>query len=151
MTSETHGSTRKNPHTAPQSASGISRATVKKPPSRVLVVDDEPLIRWSVTETLARLGFAVEQASDARSALRELTAGGGDFDVVLLDLRLPDMNDLSLLATIRQLQPAAAVILMTAFGTDDVLEHAIALGATTVLDKPFELKELTEAVCGAAA
>jgi DNA-binding NtrC family response regulator len=154
MTTETHGSTRKSMDTAPpapHNAVGISRAALKKPQPRVLVVDDEPLIRWSVTETLARLGFAVEQASDAMSAMRALTNVAGDFDVIVLDLRLPDMNDLSLLATIRQMHPAAAVILMTAFGTDEVLEQAIALGAATVLDKPFELSELIDAVCGAAA
>ena len=96
----------------------FSNPAVGKVPRRLLVVDDEPLIRWSVVETLSGLGMDVEQASDAASALRIITAGPLEFDVIVLDLRLPDMKDLSLMATIRQLQPDASIVLMTAFGTD---------------------------------
>ena len=114
-------------------------------PRHVLVVDDEPLIRWSVSETLSDLGYDVEQASDAAAALRSVTTAARPFEVVVLDLRLPDMNDLSLLGTLRQLLPGAALILMTAFGTAEIIEDARALGAT-VLDKPFELDELRRLV-----
>lgn len=114
-------------------------------PRRVLVVDDELLIRWSVSETLSDLGYDVEQAGDAGAALRIVTTAARPFDVVVLDLRLPDMNDLSLLGTLRQLLPSAALILMTAFGTAEIVKDAQALGAT-VLSKPFELDELTRLV-----
>jgi DNA-binding NtrC family response regulator len=113
----------------------------EKSPHHVLVVDDEPLIRWSVTEALVDEGMVVEQATDAASALRAVTTAAMPFDVVVLDLRLPDMRDLSLLATIRQLIPAAALILMTAFGTPEIFAEAESLGAA-VLNKPFELDEL---------
>lgn len=135
--------------TPPRPEWEISGPAVRKIPRRVLVVDDEPLIRWSVTETLAGLGMDVEQAHDAVSALRAITAAGA-FDVVVLDLRLPDMKDLSLLATIRQVVPEASIVLMTAFGTDEIVEKAIALGACSVLNKPFELGTLIDAVYGAA-
>jgi two-component system response regulator FlrC len=111
----------------------------------VLVVDDEPLIRWSVAESLSNLGYDVEQAPDAESALRMVTTAPMPYDVVVLDLRLPDMKDLSLLGTLRQLLPASALILMTAFGTPDILADAAALGAA-VINKPFELDELTRLV-----
>ena len=107
----------------------------------VLVVDDEPLIRWSVSETLSDAGYDVEQAADASSALRIVTTAAEPFDVVVLDLRLPDMKDLSLLATLRQLLPKALLVLMTAFGTPEITNDARALGAK-VLDKPFELFDL---------
>ena len=126
----------------------ISRPAAGKNPRRVLVVDDEPLIRWSITETLSALGLDVEQADDAASALRHIISGRDGFDVILLDLRLPDMRDLSLMGTVRQLQPEASVILMTAFGTDEVVERAIALGGQTVLHKPFALGTLVDAVYG---
>ena len=129
----------------------ISGTTARKVPRRVLVVDDEPLIRWSVTETLAGLGLDVEQAGDAASALRAITTDPLEFDVVVLDLRLPDMRDLSLMATIRQLQPDAAIVLITAFGTDDIVERAVGLGARSVLNKPFELGDLVDAVYGVTA
>jgi CheY-like chemotaxis protein len=129
----------------------ISGPLARKVPRRVLVVDDEPLIRWSVAETLSGIGLDVEQASDAASALGIMTTGPLEFDVIVLDLRLPDMHDLSLLATMRQLQPDASIVLMTAFGTDEIIERAIELGAGSVLHKPFELGSLVDAVCGAAA
>jgi CheY-like chemotaxis protein len=129
----------------------ISGSLARKAPRRVLVVDDEPLIRWSVAETLSGIGLDVEQASDAASALAIMTTGPLKFDVIVLDLRLPDMHDLSLLATMRQLQPAASIVLMTAFGTDEIIERAIGLGAGSVLHKPFELGSLVDAVYGVSA
>lgn len=116
-------------------------------PRHVLVVDDEPLIRWSVAESLSVLGFDVEQAGDAASALRKVTTTAEPFDVIVLDLRLPDMGDLSLLATLRQLLPGADLILMTAFGTEEIIEAAESLGAA-VIGKPFELDELNRLVIG---
>jgi CheY-like chemotaxis protein len=127
---------------------GKLRLAEKKSPRHVLVVDDEPLIRWSVAESLSDLGYDVEQASDAGSALRKVTTSALPYDVVVLDLRLPDMNDLSLLATLRQLLPRAALILMTAFGTPEIFADAEAMGAV-VINKPFELTDLTSLVTGA--
>jgi len=129
----------------------ILRTAVKKLPLHVLVVDDEPLIRWSVTETLADLGLDVEQADCAASALQAITTTALPFDVIVLDLRLPDMRDLSLLATIRQLLPETPVVLMTAFGTPEVLNNARQLGVRAVLNKPFELSELSRVVVDALA
>jgi len=122
----------------------------KKSPRHVLVVDDEPLIRWSVAETLSDLGYDVEQASDAGDALRLVTTSAVPFNVVVLDLRLPDMDDLSLLGTIRQLLPHALLILMTAFGTPEIMSEARTIGAS-VLSKPFELDQLTELVLRGSA
>jgi len=124
---------------------GKFRLVAKNSPRHVLVVDDEPLIRWSVAESLSDLGFDVEQAPDAESALRMVTTAPMPYDVVVLDLRLPDMKDLSLLGTLRQLLPASALVLMTAFSTPDIFAGAAAMGAA-VIDKPFELDELTRLV-----
>jgi DNA-binding NtrC family response regulator len=122
----------------------------EKFPRHVLVVDDEPLIRWSVAESLSDRGLDVEQAADAASALRIVSNSALPFDVVVLDLRLPDMDDLSLLGTLRQLMPAASIILMTAFGTPELVAEAQAMGAS-VLNKPFELGALNRLVLGADA
>jgi DNA-binding NtrC family response regulator len=110
-------------------------------PRHALVVDDEPLIRWSVAESLSDIGMDVEQASDAADALRIVTTTARPFDVVVLDLRLPDMDDLSLLGTLRHLLPGAVLILMTAFGTPELFADAEAMGAA-VINKPFELDDL---------
>lgn len=129
--------------------SGLGNPAVasEKFPPHVLVVDDEPLIRWSVAESLSDLGMDVEEAPDAASALRMVTTAALPFQVVILDLRLPDMRDLSLLATLRQLLPMARLVLMTAFGSPDIATEAALLGAT-VLNKPFELHDLNRLVLG---
>ena len=112
---------------------------------RVLVVDDEPLIRWSISETLGAAGHQVSEAPDAAAALEAVASAPG-LDLVVLDFRLPDSNDLGLLAKIRQMAPRAAVVLMTAFGTADVTAGALGLGALRVLNKPFDMHELEEVV-----
>ena len=120
------------------------------PKLRVLVVDDEPLIRWSLAQTLEQAGHGVVEAGDAASAIRSVAAGER-FDVVVLDYRLPDSNDLNLLTAIRKLSPTSAVIMMTAFGTPEVLTAALALGAFRVAPKPFEVHEMAALVLQAHA
>lgn len=63
-------------------------------------------------------------------------------DVVLLDYRLPDSNDLELLRDIRRLRPESAVVMMTAYGARDLTAPALELGAHSVIDKPFDLHGL---------
>jgi DNA-binding NtrC family response regulator len=116
----------------------------------VLVVDDEPLIRWSVAETLGDAGHVVTEAPDAASTLRSLATAPAP-DVVLLDYRLPDSHDLTMLARVRRLAPSAAVVMMTAFGENDVADGAEALGACRVIDKPVDMRELDAIVRAAAA
>jgi DNA-binding NtrC family response regulator len=108
---------------------------------RVLVVDDEPLIRWSIAETLGSAGHDVLEAADAAAA-RRMLAETPTLDLVLLDLRLPDSSDLALLADIRRKAPNTSVIMMTAFGTPDVTADALRLGALRVLNKPFNMHDL---------
>lgn len=114
---------------------------------RILVVDDEPLIRWSISETLNAAGHHVTEARDAASALQAVS-DTPDLDLVLLDFRLPDSNDLGLLAKIRRMTPATAIVMMTAFGTPDVTAGALELGARQVLNKPFNLQDLEGFVNG---
>jgi len=112
---------------------------------RVLVVDDEPLIRWSIAETLGAAGHEVVEAADAASA-RRLLGETSDLDLVLLDLRLPDSSDLALLADIRRKAPNTPVIVMTAFGTPEITADALRMGALTVLNKPFNMHDIETVV-----
>lgn len=117
-------------------------------PPRVLVVEDELLIRWSIVETLKASGHAVLEAEDAAGAMR-VVRYGEEIDVVLLDYRLPDSNDLSLLIAIRHLMPEAAVVMMTAYGSPEIRSKALALGARRVIDKPFDMASLQAIVVDA--
>ena len=113
---------------------------------RILVVEDEALIRWSITETLGQEGHTVVEAGNAASAVKAMEDADEDIDVVLLDYRLPDSNDLGLLASVRRLRPRSAVVMMTAYGTPDVTSGALALGAHRVVGKPFDMRALESLV-----
>jgi two-component system response regulator FixJ len=109
-----------------------------KSPLRVLVVEDEPLMRWSIAETLAAAGHEVVEAEDSATALRALLEAPA-VDIVLLDYRLRDRADLTLLADIHRRVPLTPVVLMTAFGTPALASSARRLGACDVLEKPFDI------------
>jgi DNA-binding NtrC family response regulator len=109
-------------------------------PLRLLVVEDEALLRWAIVETLTSAGHDVVQAGDGAAARRAIAEA--PIDAVLLDFRLPDSNDLSLLADIRRLSPATAVVMMTAHGTPETLAGARALGVYDVLAKPFDVGDV---------
>ncbi|HEY7443209.1 MAG TPA: response regulator [Vicinamibacterales bacterium] len=110
-------------------------------PLRILVVDDEALIRWSLCELLRLKGHTVAEAASADAA-RAAIDQSAVFDVVLLDYRLPDSNDLKLLGEIRRRMPESAVVLMTAFGSAEIVNGAIQLGAYRVVDKPFDMNDV---------
>jgi DNA-binding NtrC family response regulator len=118
----------------------------ESPRLRVLVVDDEPLIRWAIAETLTQAGDVVVEAADGATALRVLSEPAAAFNVVLLDLRLPDSQDLTLLSSIRRTSPAAVVVVMTAFASDDVVSGVTRLGVRQIVGKPFDLRDLAGVV-----
>jgi DNA-binding NtrC family response regulator len=130
-------------------AGNISRLEKKPAVVCVLVVDDEALLRWSLAETLVDHGWHVLKAEDAGEALTILRQAPHAIDVVLLDLHLPDSADLSLFSKIRALAPRAAVILMTAFGREDVVRDALDLGAFRVVGKPFDMADISDLVAQA--
>lgn len=115
------------------------------PKPHVLIVDDESLIRWSMAETLGHAGWEVTEAGDASETLRQLATGRVP-DVILLDYRLPDSNDLKLLETIRRTVPNSPVVMMTAFGTPAMQAGALELGAHRVVHKPVEMNDLVPLV-----
>jgi DNA-binding NtrC family response regulator len=118
----------------------------------VLVVEHELLIRWSLAEALTAAGMTVQQAEDGRSAIAMLAADQRPgVDVVVLDYRLPDSDGLRLLGAIRHLAPSSQVILMTAFGTPEIVDGARALGVFRIVDKPFDLGAMAALVVDASA
>jgi two-component system NtrC family response regulator len=128
------------------SAANDAAAGKKHDPLSVLVVDDEPLIRWSLKRGLTRRGHDVIEADSAAGAMEAIGSRPSRFNVVILDFRLPDSNDLSLLARIRQALPSAVVVMMTAFGDSEMRTGAKMLGARAVIDKPFQINDVIDLV-----
>jgi two-component system response regulator PilR (NtrC family) len=93
-------------------------------------------------QTLSTGPHTVLEASDAQSTLRLLRSARQPIDVVLLDYRLPDSQDLRLLSEVRRISPRSAVVMMTAFDAPEMVAEAMTLGAYAVLGKPFELDRL---------
>ena len=112
--------------------------------ARILVVDDEKLIRWSMTQALEQAGYVVEEAETAGQALgaceRELP------DLVLLDFRLPDQNGNFVLQKLRETAPKLPVIMITAHASVPGAVEAIRDGACDYISKPFEISDLLNAV-----
>jgi DNA-binding NtrC family response regulator len=108
----------------------------------VLIVDDEPLIRWSLSEGLSDVGYRVKQAATGAEAREMLADTGDDPLVVVLDLRLPDVTDLSLLQHIRASRPDVPVVMMSAHGSADDARQATSLGAFRFVIKPFDVIEM---------
>ncbi len=111
---------------------------------RVLIVDDEMLIRWALGQALGAQGCVVTEAATAREAV--LAVRAGEFDVVVSDYRLPDTTGLELLREIRALSPASHVFLITAFGTPEMVDEAMELGVCRVLEKPIDLDVATRTI-----
>jgi len=112
---------------------------------RVLIIEDESLIRSSLARALRKDGFLVGEAKDYKGALKELKGRG--CDLAILDLRLEDgMDGLRLIREIHELSPEAKIIVVTAFGTAEVKEAAMMEGINGFYEKPFEIKQIRNAV-----
>jgi DNA-binding NtrC family response regulator len=115
----------------------------------VLVIDDEAEIRESLETLLEFEGYDVEAAANGEQGLAKL--GERPFDLVLLDLALPDRNGLELLPEIRNLDPQVSVIMITAYGTVEDAVRAMQFGAANFLQKPWDNEKLLADVRTAVA
>ncbi len=117
--------------------------------ANILVVDDEPHILEVLSVVLARAGYDVQTATSGQDALelfREQIP-----DVSLLDVRMPDMNGIELLSRIRETDPHAIVLMMTAYSTWEVAVEAMRLGAFNYIKKPFDNARLRSNIARALA
>ncbi len=114
------------------------------PSARVLVVDDEKLIRWSVAERLQRDGYEVLSAESGEQALEMMAATPPD--LMLLDVRLPGIDGVATLQRALSLHPELSVLMMSAHSTVDIAVDAMKHGAVDFLVKPFPFQALDAAV-----
>ncbi len=108
--------------------------------SKILVVDDDPLLRDFLMETLVRTGCIVGLATTGEEALDRMRAE--DYDIILSDVRMPNMDGMELLKTARGSMPDAEIVIMTAYGTIQNAVEAMKLGAFHYVLKPFSIDEI---------
>jgi len=106
----------------------------------LLVIDDEPEIRESLETLLSMEGYAIETAADARSGAERMERK--PFDLVLLDVMLPDRSGLDLLQEIRAANPALPVVMITAYGSVETAVQAMRRGASNYITKPWDNERL---------
>ena len=117
------------------------------PKETILIVDDEDLIRWSLRKKISNWGYQTLEAADAKDAID--MAEKESPDLILLDIRLPDMSGLDVLRTIREKDPRVVVIMMTAYGVLEDAVTALRLGAYDFVPKPLNFDELAVTVSNA--
>jgi DNA-binding NtrC family response regulator len=112
--------------------------------SRILVVDDERMIRWGLCRALEEAGYQVDQASGGREALEIATRESPD--MVLLDYRLPDLTGIDVLRGLRRSLPRVPVVMITAHASIGGAVEAMKEGAYDYISKPFEVEEVIQTV-----
>lgn len=115
--------------------------------TKVLVIDDEEVVRRSLTRVLDREHCEVEQAENGTAGLRALERQG--YDAVLLDLRMPGMDGIEVLGQIKNRWPATEVIVITGYPGLETAKQAMRLGAYDYLAKPVGCDEVAQVAHGA--
>ena len=116
-------------------------------PLRVLIVDDNQGVRLGIREHLEAIGWLCQEAENGLHALTVLRTQA--VDVLLTDFNMPDMDGLQLTKTISQHQPSyeiSRIVVMSAWITEDIRVQALQAGANAILDKPFSIPDLVQAI-----
>jgi two-component system OmpR family response regulator len=117
--------------------------------TKILIVDDDQGSRDLLTEVLASSGYVVGAVEDGASAREELKRDGS-YGIVIADLRMPNGSGLDLLRELRRGNRQQELILMSSFMTGSEKQQALELGARALLEKPFRLSQLLDAVSDVA-
>lgn len=109
---------------------------------KILVIDDEPIVRTSCIRSLSPEGYEVKSASSGKEALELLEKES--FNLVLLDLKMPDMDGIEVLKKIKDTWPDTKVVMITGYSTVETAVKTLKLGAFSYLEKPFTPDTLLE-------
>lgn len=133
-----------SPRTAVRRMEDANTTADSQPGPQILIVDDEPNVASFMARALQAKGFTVETASDGREGLDRAMSGA--YELVILDLRMPNVNGMTVLKEFRRDRPRQRVMVVSAAAGVDVKVRCLELGAVDFLAKPFELAELTARV-----
>jgi len=110
------------------------------PTERILIVDDEEGLRRLLVRVLAKAGYEATAVPGGAEALRQVA--GEPFDLIITDIKMPEMDGLELLRELKAFDPSLPIIVMTAYGTVESAVQALRAGAYDYVAKPFEIDEL---------
>jgi len=116
---------------------------------KVLVVDDEPIVTRSCRRVLAEAGYEVDTSDSGREGMGRALAE--DFDLIVTDLKMPDLDGMQLVRTLRSQRPHTAVVVITGYGTVRSAVEATKAGVSDYIEKPFTPEQITEAANRALA
>lgn len=111
---------------------------------KILVIDDEAIVRLSCERTLSPEGYEVKSVASGSEGIELLE--NESYPLVLLDLKMPDMDGIEVLKKIKAMQPETKVIMITGYSTVETAVNALKLGAFNYIEKPFSPEKLLEAV-----
>jgi CheY-like chemotaxis protein len=109
---------------------------------RILIADDEFLIRWSLTEALSQEGYEVISVADGRKAIE--AAKTQHFDIIITDLIMPELDGWEVLEMTKQTRPPPRVIIITARGNEEIGRKAKEKGAWAYVEKPYIIDKIKE-------
>ncbi len=107
---------------------------------RILVIEDDEAMMSLLKDFLEDEGFETDSVSNGSDAFRKLVKEL--FDLIITDIRMPGLTGLEILSGIKKLQPQASIIVITAFGSEEVRRRTVEKGATGYLEKPIHFNEL---------
>jgi DNA-binding NtrC family response regulator len=107
---------------------------------RILIIEDDEEMRSLLEDILSEGGFQTESVSNGSEGLRKVTQE--PFDLILTDIRMPGLTGLDILPVIRRLRPEASVIVITAFGNEEIRRRSVEKGAAGYLEKPIHMDKL---------
>ena len=107
---------------------------------RIMIIEDDEEMRSLMKDFFEEEGFETDSASNGVDGLRILSKD--HFDLVITDIRMPGLTGLDILPRIRRLKPETPIIVITAYGSNDVRRRSLERGATTYLEKPIHLSKL---------
>jgi DNA-binding NtrC family response regulator len=110
----------------------------KEEATRILIIDDEPVIRDLLFDVLSRKGYRVDTAEDGAVGLSKAKANR--YSVVFTDIRMPGMNGVEVYKKLKAISPESRVIVMTGYGLEEMIQEALDLGAFADVKKPFDLE-----------
>jgi len=111
---------------------------------RILIIDDEAIVRISCKKCLEPEGYDVDSAENGIAGLQLVKSN--TYDLILTDLKMPDMDGIEFLSTIRETHPKTKVIMITGYSTAEHAEQAMKSGAYNYIEKPFTPEILVKAV-----